>query len=87
MHTRQHDHIGIDLRSLARQRQTVADNIGHAVEDFRCLVIMRKDNRIALFLQFEDRRNVVLEAQPLRLRQDFGHAIIELRDGNMIVHG
>ncbi len=49
MHTGQHDHIGIDFRSLARQGKAVADDIGHAMEDFRGLVIMRQNDGIALF--------------------------------------
>ncbi len=35
MHARQNDDIGIDVHGLASQRQTVAHDISHAVEDFR----------------------------------------------------
>src|SRR5690606_4905280 len=57
------------------------------MEDFRRLIVMRKDNCVALFLQLKDGSDIVLEAEPLCLWQHLGHAVIKLRDGNMIVHG
>ena len=51
MHAGQHDHIGIHAHRLARQRQAVAHDIGDAMENFRRLVIMRQDHRVALALQ------------------------------------
>jgi hypothetical protein len=47
MHAGQHDHIRFDVDRLARQRQTVADDIRDAMKDFRSLVVVGEDDRIA----------------------------------------
>ena len=54
MHAGQHDHISVGLRGLGRQRQTVADDVGHAVEDLRRLVVVGQDDRVPLPLQAVD---------------------------------
>ena len=44
------DHVGVGRRRLARQIEAVADEIGEVL-DFRLLVIMGEDHRVALALQ------------------------------------
>ena len=47
----QHDHLGIDLHGFAGERQAVADDVGHAVEDLRRLVVVGEDDGVALALE------------------------------------
>ncbi len=42
----EHDHLGVDFHRLAGQRQAVADDVGHAMEDLRRLVVVRQDDGI-----------------------------------------
>ena len=49
-HAAKGDHLGIGRRRLARQIEAVADEIGEVL-DFRLLVIMGEDHRVALALQ------------------------------------
>ena len=81
MHARHHDHPRVPLGCLARQHQAVAHDIGDAMEDFRRLVVVGQDDRVALALEAQDRLNVVLEGGPLDRRDDAAHALIEAARG------
>jgi hypothetical protein len=59
MHAREHDHIGIGARRLARQGQAVADDIADGVEDVGGLIVVRQDDRVPFLLELENRRDVV----------------------------
>ena len=50
MHAALDDDGGVDLGRLARELQRIADEVGDTVVDFRRLVIVRKDDRVALRL-------------------------------------
>ena len=52
-HAAEGDDFGVGRRGLARQVEAVADEIGEVL-DFRLLVIMREDDRVALLLQALD---------------------------------
>ena len=49
-HAAEGDHVGVGRGRLARQIEAVADEI-REVLDFRLLIIMREDDRVALALQ------------------------------------
>ena len=49
--------VGVGLGGFLSKLQTVADDIGHAMKDFRCLVIVSQNNRVSLFLQPVDGMN------------------------------
>ena len=48
VHAGEHDHVGIGVHRLTRQRQAVADDVGHRVEDLRRLVVVGQDDRVVL---------------------------------------
>ena len=54
MHTALDDHFLIDHGRLARQLQRVALDVGNAMVDFRRLVIVRQNDRVALLLELVD---------------------------------
>ncbi|MNZ68811.1 hypothetical protein D3C78_870870 [compost metagenome] len=87
MHAGENDHIRFHFHRLAGKGKAVADDIGDAVEDFRCLVIMGEDDRVSLALQLEDRIHIVLKAHPFGLGNDAGDAIIKACGGYLFVHG
>ena len=64
MHAALDDDVGIDLGRLARELERVADEIGDAIVDFRRLVIVRQDDRVALLLERVDRLDVGREERP-----------------------
>ena len=66
---RQDDDIGVALGRLARERQAVADHVGHTMEDLRRLVVVREDHRVALALELDDRLDVRREDRPLERRE------------------
>ena len=51
VHSAADNHVGIRLRSLLCQRQTVADEIGYSLH-LVALIVVRQDDCILLFLQF-----------------------------------
>ena len=65
MHAGQQDHLGIHFYRFARQGQAVADDVRDAVENFRRLVVVRQDHRVALVLEVQDGVDVVGEDRPL----------------------
>jgi hypothetical protein len=65
--TAKSDDVGIGRRGFARQVEAVADEIGQVL-DFRLLVIMRKDDGVALRLQPPDFGKQVDTLQRVRLR-------------------
>ena len=77
MHAGEHDHVGLGFHRHPRQRQAVADQVGDAMEDFRRLVIMRENDRIAAPLQRGDRLDVAGESGPFDRRDDAAHAIVK----------
>ena len=68
VHAGQHDHVGVGLRRLARQRQAVADDVGDAVEDLGRLVVVREDDGVAVALEVEDGVDVAGKARPFDRR-------------------
>ncbi len=76
----EHDHVGVGRNRLAGEREAVADNVRDGVEDFRRLIIVRQDHRIARPLQREDRFNVACDERPLGREQAPAHARIEVRE-------
>ena len=65
MNTALHNYVAFGLRGFARQLQTVAHNVGNAVENFGCLVIMRQYNGVFLCLQRVDCFDIGREKRPL----------------------
>ena len=64
-HAAKGDHVGVGRRRLARQIEAVADEI-REVLDFRLLVIMGEDDRVALALQPLDLGEQVEALQTVR---------------------
>src|SRR5579863_4153653 len=59
MDAAKHDDLGVlDLTSLARELERVADKI-RDLENFRPLIVVREDDRLALALELEDARDSV----------------------------
>ncbi|ENN85225.1 hypothetical protein RHSP_55066 [Rhizobium freirei PRF 81] len=87
MHAGKDDDVGLHFRSLAGKRETVADDIGNAMKDFRRLVIMRQDDGVVSSLQFEDRFDVILERQPFGFRDNAADTVIQGGCGCGFVHG
>ena len=77
MHTCKHDDIGIDGHRLPGECQAVADDIGHAVEDFRGLIVVRQDDGVALAFQRQDGVDVAGEDRPFHRRNDTLHALVK----------
>ena len=48
VHAGQHDDVSIGVHRLTRQRQAVADDVGHRVEDLGCLVVVGQNDRVVL---------------------------------------
>jgi hypothetical protein len=78
VHAREHDHLGIDLHGLAGERQAVAHDIGHAVEDFRRLVIVGEDDGVPLALQRQDGVDIRREFRPFGWQDHRLHLVVEL---------
>src|SRR5437870_11937904 len=60
----QHDPVGIGAGRLARQRQTVADDVGDSVENVGRLIIVRQDDRVALALETQERGDIISPDAP-----------------------
>ena len=87
MHAGEHDHFGIDVLRLPGQLQTVADDVGHAVEDLGRLVVMRENDGIALALELQDGVDVVSEHRPFHGGDHPLNALIErCGAGENVVH-
>ena len=78
MHAGEHDDVGVDLGGLARQQQAVADDVGDAVEDLRRLVVVRQDDGVVLFLEFEDGVDILGKGGPFGRRDHPFDPFIEL---------
>ena len=78
MHAGEDDDVGVHAHGFAGQGQAVAHDIGDAMEDFRGLIIMRQDDRVALALQAMDRGDIRREDLPFGGRDDAGDALVEL---------
>ncbi len=79
MHARKHDDVGIDMHGLARERQAVADDVGHGLEDLGSLIVVRQDDGVAFALEAEDGLDVLSVSGPF-VRQDVAaHALVEVR--------
>ncbi len=74
----EHDDIGFDMHRLARQSETVADDVGHAVEDLGRLVVMREDDGVAVPLQREDRVDIACEGRPFDRGDRMTYFCVEL---------
>ena len=86
VHAGQHDQVGVAVGRGLRQRQRVAGDVGHAVEDFRRLVAVGHDHRAALALEDVDRvdprqvqRPLQAGQQRLQARAEFGVPRFQLR--------
>ena len=55
-----------------------ADEIGDAVVDFRRLVVVRQDDRVALLLERVDRLDVGREERPFDRGDDGPHPVVEM---------
>ncbi len=78
MHAGEDDDIGVHAHGFAGQSQAVAYDIGDAMEDFRGLVIMRQDDRVALALEAVDGLDIAGENLPFGGRDDAGDVLIKL---------
>src|SRR5262245_53431498 len=81
MHPSEHDYTGFGFCRLTRQRQTVADDVGNAVKDFWCLIVVREDDGITVPLEVEDGGDITGKTRPFDRRDDAPHALIELGGG------
>jgi hypothetical protein len=54
-----------------------ADDVGHAVENLRRLVVVREDHRVALALERVDRVDVGREERPFRRRKYILGAVVD----------
>src|ERR1700677_3866508 len=77
MDARLDDHFGFCARGLARQRQTVAGEIAHAVEDFRGHVIVAQDYGLTFALEPIDLGDQGRMNRPLDLGDDLGDARVK----------
>ncbi len=95
VHAAHHDDVGVDAACFARELQRIADDVGHAVEDLRRLVVVREDHGVAFAFEAIDRIDVRCEEIPLGGGDDARHAVVEgvraFRDrggeGQKIDHG
>jgi hypothetical protein len=71
------DDGGVDLRRLARELERIADEVGDAIVDFRRLIIVRQDDRVALRLERVDRLDVRREERPFDRGNDGSDARVE----------
>ena len=71
------DDARLAFRGFARERQTVADHIGDAVEDLWRLIVVREDDRLTLALEAQDRVDVGLEVGPFHRGDDVADALVE----------
>jgi hypothetical protein len=65
VHATLDDDRSLRLRRLARECEAIADDVGDAVVDFRCLIIVRQDHRAARLLERVDRLHIGREERPL----------------------
>ena len=79
MHAALHDHLGGGGGRELGELQTVADIIGDAVINFRRLIVVRQDHRVALALQFVDRLDVRRVEGPFDRRHDLRDALVKMR--------
>ncbi len=79
VHAALHDDVGIDLAGFARELQAVADEVGDAMIDFRCLVVVRQDDGVALALERIDRTDIGREERPFDCRHHCLDAFVEVR--------
>jgi hypothetical protein len=70
MHAGHNNYICVDIHCFAGEGETIANYIGHAVENFGCLIIMGEYNRISLSFEREDGFNISNEARPQDWRND-----------------
>ena len=59
MDARHDDDILFQILGLTGQSQTVPPDVGHAMEDFRCLIVMGKDDSVMFALQFKNGLDVI----------------------------
>ena len=78
MHAALDDDLGIDLGRLARELERVPDEIGDAIVDFRRLVVVRQDDRVALSLERVDRFDVGRKERPFDRGDDGPHPVVEM---------
>ena len=70
MDAAEHDHFGVRLGRLSRQRERIACEIGDAVEYLGCLIIVRQDYGFALAFYLIDGGNIGRMHRPFDLRDD-----------------
>src|SRR5262245_8670792 len=87
MHPGDHNYTSFCLRRLTRQRQAVADDVGNAVKDLWCLIVVREDDGITVPLEVEDGGDITGKARPFDRRDDAPDALIERRGGREQVSG
>ena len=73
------DHLASVLAALARQLERVADEIRHAVEDFRRHVVVRENDGVLFPLQAVDGIDIGREYRPF----DLGHPMGDLGVGGL----
>ncbi len=72
------DDVGIDLGGFLGELQGIADDVGDAVKNLRCLVVVREDNRIALLLQPVDCCHIGRVDRPFDARDMMGDTLVEM---------
>jgi len=70
MNARHDDDRRIDGSSLAGEGEGIADEIRDTMIDFRCLIVVRQNDRVALFLRRIDCRNFRGEYGSFNVRKD-----------------
>ena len=81
MHAALDDDLLLHLGCFARKLQRVAADIGDAVEDFRRLIVVCEDDRVALLLQVVDRLHIGRHERPFDLGNNVLHLGVEMRGG------
>ena len=79
MHAALNNNIGINERRLLGQIEAIAHHIGHAVINFRRLVIMCQNHRVTLFFQLIYGADIGRVYRPLNFRHDTAHFFIKRR--------
>lgn len=77
MHASEHDDIGVDCHCLPGEGQTVADDVGYAVENLGRLIIVSRDHGGALALQRENGVDIVGKCRPLDQRNQAQDALLQ----------
>ena len=79
VHAALNDDVRVRLGRLAGELERIPDHVGDAIVDFRRLIIVRQDDRVALALERVDRLHVGREEWPFDRRHHRLDALVEVR--------